>query len=48
MTSASILVVDPDSNARSQIAYGLRELGHDVSETLGCALGAGCRSRKQT
>lgn len=33
MTSASILVVDPDSNARSQIAYGLRELGHDVSET---------------
>lgn len=33
MTSASILVVDPDPNARSQIAYGLRELGHDVSET---------------
>ena len=33
MTSASILVVDPDSNARSQIAWGLRELGHDVSET---------------
>ena len=33
MTLASILLVDADANARSRIAYGLRELGHDVSET---------------
>ena len=33
MTLASILVVDADAKARSQIVYGLRELGHDVSET---------------
>lgn len=42
MTLASILIVDPDANTRSQIAYGLRELGHDVSETsdAGAALAA--------
>ena len=42
MTLASILVVDADANARSQIALGLRELGHDVSETsdAGSALAA--------
>lgn len=33
MTLASILIVDPDIESRSQIAYGLRELGHEVSET---------------
>ena len=33
MTLASILVVDPDATARTVIAHGLRELGHDVSET---------------
>ena len=33
MTLASILVVDADAAARAQIALGLRELGHDVSET---------------
>ncbi len=33
MTLASILVVDADSVCRAQIACGLRELGHDVSET---------------
>ncbi len=42
MTLASILIVDPDIKSRSQIAYGLRELGHDVSEThdAGSALAA--------
>lgn len=42
MTLASILVVDADSVSRAQIAYGLRELGHDVSETsdAGSALAA--------
>lgn len=33
MTLASILLVDPDIKSRSQIAHGLRELGHNVSET---------------
>ena len=33
MTLASILIVDSDARARSKIACGLRELGHDVSET---------------
>lgn len=42
MTLASILIVDPDVQARSQIAYSLRELGHEVSETsdAGSALAA--------
>ena len=42
MTLASILVVDADSASRSLIAGGLRELGHDVSETSdgGSALAA--------
>lgn len=42
MTLASILVVDADSVSRAQIAYGLRELGHDVSEKsdAGSALAA--------
>ena len=42
MTLASILVVDADSASRSQIAFGLRELGHEVSETAdaGSALAA--------
>ena len=42
MTLASILVVDADSASRAQIAYGLRELGHEVSETsdAGSALAA--------
>ena len=31
MTLASILVVDADSASRAQIAFGLRELGHEVS-----------------
>jgi len=33
MNAASILIVDPDSSARSLIACGLRKLGHDVRET---------------
>ncbi len=33
MTLASILVVDPDVSVRTQIALGLRELGHKVSES---------------
>ena len=39
---ASILIVDADAKSRSQIAFGLRELGHDVSEThdAGSALAA--------
>ena len=42
MTLASILVVDADSASRAQIAYGLRELGHEVSESsdAGSALAA--------
>ena len=42
MTLASILVVDADSASRAQIALGLRELGHEVSETsdAGSALAA--------
>lgn len=42
MTLASILLVDADAKTRSRIAYGLRELGHDVSETsdAGSALAA--------
>ncbi len=42
MILASILVVDPDSVSRAEIADGLRELGHDVSETsdAGSALAA--------
>ncbi|MEL7187440.1 MAG: winged helix-turn-helix domain-containing protein [Pseudomonadota bacterium] len=44
---ASILVVDSDAAARTQITSGLRELGHDVSETTnaGSALAA-VRSRR--
>jgi two-component system phosphate regulon response regulator PhoB len=33
MTLASILVVDPDDSAREQISLGLREIGHDVTES---------------
>jgi two-component system phosphate regulon response regulator PhoB len=33
MALASILVVDSDTDARKAIVDGLRELGHDVSET---------------
>lgn len=33
MTLASILIVDADARFRSLVAGGLRELGHDVSET---------------
>ena len=33
MTSASILVVDNDAASRALIAGGLREFGHDVSES---------------
>lgn len=33
MTLASILIVDADTQVRSEIAFGLRELGHEVSET---------------
>lgn len=33
MTLASILVIDPDVASRTLISSGLRELGHDVSET---------------
>ena len=42
MTLASILVVDSDHSARTQISVGLRERGHDVSEThdAGSALAA--------
>jgi len=42
MILASILVVDPDSVSRAEISDGLRELGHDVSETsdAGSALAA--------
>ncbi|MGB5256496.1 MAG: winged helix-turn-helix domain-containing protein [Woeseiaceae bacterium] len=42
MTLASILVVDADARTRSQMAIGLRELGHEVSETsnAGSALAA--------
>ena len=42
MTLASILVVDADSASRSLIAGGLRELGHEVSESsdAGSALAA--------
>ncbi len=47
MTLASILVVDPDPACRTQIAHGLRELGHEVSETAdaGSALEAARRKR---
>lgn len=42
MTLASILVVDPDTQARQQIACELREIGHDVDEldTAGSAIQA--------
>jgi len=42
MILASILVVDSDSVSRAEIADGLRDLGHDVSETsdAGSALAA--------
>jgi two-component system phosphate regulon response regulator PhoB len=42
MPLASILVVDSDAAARAQITSGLRELGHEVSETAnaGSALAA--------
>lgn len=42
MTLASILIVDADASARSLLAFGLRERGHDVSETsdAGSALAA--------
>lgn len=42
MTLASILVVDPDVQARERIAHELRELGHDVDEldTAGSAIQA--------
>lgn len=33
MSLASILLVDPDAEFRASIAAGLRELGHDVSES---------------
>jgi two-component system phosphate regulon response regulator PhoB len=47
MTLASIFVVDPDKAARASMADGLRELGHDVSESdsAGSALAAVRRER---
>ena len=47
MTLASILVIDPDATSRALISNGLRELGHDVSETgdAGSALDAVRRNK---